>query len=880
MKKISQAIIAATLILDVAVIFTFGLAVVSSFEDGSRLPETTFVRRPIEGRVAGETTSSCPTTANVAINPPFEGASITDEIFRITAMTSAGTMVPASTLMHFVYPITVSPFIRKIPVTYQTIGENTTLLYGWVADINISTQQIQNGLFTFHAEGYDAMGNCIARSDNRSININFTSSNALLIPSVNITSPQSGGILSGVQATVIGEIINLSSGAQIQEAKLMILNNTTQAAGPFNASAPDPTNPLLRQGVFDSTTTATPNGAYDVKMFIHYLSSDGILKFIESSRVSISINNSGTTNTTANTNTAISSSNSNTSAPGTGSNSTNTSSTTDNSSTGTSGSTGTSSGGTSTTSSIAITITKPDPLNLILRSRDNPLAAKTSAAVSGLRFIVHKSDESADWTTPIDAVSSDKINWKANMNLMVFKDGAYDIKAVSGDIKSAPVNVIVQKIAFNWINPIPSQTPPVLSGNAPIKVKIGGIYEKDGITPVKGVKVYSYQTNTQAPYTEYYNEQLYQNSGTQEWRLYDWALKKEKSWKTLDSSNGKFHLFVKVINESINATDIWFPTEKILIEIKNQQVVLPFNNANISALGANNNQNLNATAANTAVTNTAASNSPDTAAAQNANTAINANTDAAQNVNAASDSMVAAVLSDSDQDLLNDEDERVRGTDPNSADTDNDGLTDFVEVDKYKTDPLKNDTDGDGYMDGEEVQSLHDPLKPPTDPTAAVLVKPKPVEEPRNSKQACIGYFKGRKNASNRILMSQGQLKKIQLSKGKGPANTILTLFIYSNDPIVVTVRTNENGEWIYELDKTLEDGEHEVYATITDDTGKIESTSSPMRFLVKQARAETIPERADTAVKDVSAKLYKCLHINLRHNGIDCDNCRFCDSA
>ena len=94
--------------------------------------------------------------------------------------------------------------------------------------------------------------------------------------------------------------------------------------------------------------------------------------------------------------------------------------------------------------------------------------------------------------------------------------------------------------------------------------------------------------------------------------------------------------------------------------------------------------------------------------------------------------------------------------------------------------------------------------------------------------------------------------ENITVLKGKGPANTILTLFIYSNDPIVVTVRTNENGEWIYELDKTLEDGEHEVYATITDDTGKIESKSSPMRFLVKQARAETIPERADTGVDSI----------------------------
>ncbi|HLD62058.1 MAG TPA: hypothetical protein VI998_03750, partial [Patescibacteria group bacterium] len=83
MKKISQAIIGATLILDVAVVFTFGLAVISSFEDGSRLPETTFVRKAPEGRVAGETIVICPSTANVGINAPTGGTIINSETFHI-----------------------------------------------------------------------------------------------------------------------------------------------------------------------------------------------------------------------------------------------------------------------------------------------------------------------------------------------------------------------------------------------------------------------------------------------------------------------------------------------------------------------------------------------------------------------------------------------------------------------------------------------------------------------------------------------------------------------------------------------------------------------------------------------------------------------------
>src|SRR3989338_9894276 len=193
-----------------------------------------------------------------------------------------------------------------------------------------------------------------------------------------------------------------------------------------------------------------------------------------------------------------------------------------------------------------------------------------------------------------------------------------------------------------------------------------------------------FRSNTQAPYTEIYNEQLYQNSGTLEWRLYDWTLKREKLWKTDNSSNGKYHLIIKVINESISTSNVWFPTELIFVELNNQQAVLPSNNnANTSVSAVNDNKNISI-AANT---NVSATNS-----ANNAAVSVDINN---ENTNSSAGAAVAPEKIDSDQDLLSDEDERARGTDPNSVDTDNDGLTDFVEIDKYKTDPLKKDTDGD-----------------------------------------------------------------------------------------------------------------------------------------------------------------------------------------
>lgn len=67
---------------------------------------------------------------------------------------------------------------------------------------------------------------------------------------------------------------------------------------------------------------------------------------------------------------------------------------------------------------------------------------------------------------------------------------------------------------------------------------------------------------------------------------------------------------------------------------------------------------------------------------------------------------------DSDKDGLDDVREQELGTDPNKADTDNDGLSDGDEVLIWKTDPLKADTDGDGYLDGDEVRNGYNPLGP------------------------------------------------------------------------------------------------------------------------------------------------------------------------
>ncbi|MCM1008384.1 MAG: cellulose binding domain-containing protein [Ruminococcus flavefaciens] len=70
---------------------------------------------------------------------------------------------------------------------------------------------------------------------------------------------------------------------------------------------------------------------------------------------------------------------------------------------------------------------------------------------------------------------------------------------------------------------------------------------------------------------------------------------------------------------------------------------------------------------------------------------------------------------DKDLDLLTSIEEISLGTDPNSEDTDGDGLNDGEEVKIYHTDPLNPDTDGDGISDYDEILLGLDPNSEFTD---------------------------------------------------------------------------------------------------------------------------------------------------------------------
>jgi len=83
---------------------------------------------------------------------------------------------------------------------------------------------------------------------------------------------------------------------------------------------------------------------------------------------------------------------------------------------------------------------------------------------------------------------------------------------------------------------------------------------------------------------------------------------------------------------------------------------------------------------------------------------------------------------------------------------------------------------------------------------------------------------------------------------GKSQPNAVVTVYIFSSDPTVITIKADANGNWSYELDKELADGQHEAYVAVTDSSGKIITKSQPIAFVKTAQTASMIPMSQLTA--------------------------------
>lgn len=208
------------------------------------------------------------------------------------------------------------------------------------------------------------------------------------------------------------------------------------------------------------------------------------------------------------------------------------------------------------------------------------------------------------------------------------------------------------------------------------------------------------------------------------------------------------------------------------------------------------------------------------------------------NVNSPSASIpsqpVAPVLDDTDGDGLADTLEEGYGTDPHSVDSDADGVTDSEEI-RLGTNPIGAGSLSEALGDDRARQAQ----------TAAAETS---TDDPRVSGEEKADSLIV--NSVYSVRLGEGAMRVV--FQGNGPPNTVVTLFIYSGTPLVITTTTDEYGNYTYILDKSLLDGRHEVYVTVTDESGKIIEKSSPLSFFIREARAVSEEEflRGDVDVK------------------------------
>jgi hypothetical protein len=154
-----------------------------------------------------------------------------------------------------------------------------------------------------------------------------------------------------------------------------------------------------------------------------------------------------------------------------------------------------------------------------------------------------------------------------------------------------------------------------------------------------------------------------------------------------------------------------------------------------------------------------------------------------------------------------------------SKDFDKDGLPDYEEI-RIGTDPFNPDSDRDGFIDGSEIALSFDPLNP----SPADKIK---YQNPREIKKEPSEVFRVEQVETSFLEGREHGLK----IKGKALPNSFVTIYVFSLPTIIIT-KADANGNWEYILDKSLADGQHAIYATLTDNHGEIEESSTPFLFV------------------------------------------------
>jgi hypothetical protein len=151
-----------------------------------------------------------------------------------------------------------------------------------------------------------------------------------------------------------------------------------------------------------------------------------------------------------------------------------------------------------------------------------------------------------------------------------------------------------------------------------------------------------------------------------------------------------------------------------------------------------------------------------------------------------------------------------------NTDSDNDGISDYDETYIFNTDPNNESTTGGGLSDAEKIEQGIDPTSPTLEPIQ--------FEDPREENEAAISDL----YTVEEVRLDEESRNVVM--RGKALPNSYITLYIYST-PVIVSVKTDNRGEWVYTLDKELENGEHEIHVATVNNSGKLLARSNPVAF-------------------------------------------------
>ena len=184
---------------------------------------------------------------------------------------------------------------------------------------------------------------------------------------------------------------------------------------------------------------------------------------------------------------------------------------------------------------------------------------------------------------------------------------------------------------------------------------------------------------------------------------------------------------------------------------------------------------------------------------------------------------------------------KIEKMQPIVKDTDGDGLSDEEEI-RIGTDPYNPDSDLDGFLDGGEYLAGYNPLKP--GPADKIV-----YQDPRKVKPAKTDVYKVERVEMVTLASGQPALKL----EGKGLPNSFAKVYVFSFVGIVMTTKTDGNGNWTLVLDKPLTDGYHEAYVGVNNNHGELTARSEPFLFMKSGKKVVAITLSAFPAEKVIS---------------------------